>query len=149
MKRNSSIELYRVGLMFGICLLHSIGFGPFKCSWACNILASCVVGFVFISGWCGIKFSWWKLVKLYGIGVYAAGVFGVLLVLNGQVGTLSEATMLSYKKLTHGFWFLHAYAVMMTLAPMVDALLSVGRVSTLVPFLAIVWIWGFGRTPFG
>lgn len=146
MKRNPSIELYRVGLMFGICLLHSISFGPFKCAWASNILASCVVGFVFISGWFGVRFSWLKLIKLYGIGFYAAFCFGLLSWLTGDVNTVGDAVILGWRKLTHGFWFLHAYAAMMMLAPLVNALIDGGQISNIYPLLCLVYIWGFGRT---
>jgi len=47
-----------VMLMFGICLLHAVGFGGHGQAWVINILSSCVVGFVFISGWFGVRFSW-------------------------------------------------------------------------------------------
>lgn len=151
MKRNPAIELYRVGLMFGILLLHSLSFGPIRCAWASNILASCVVGFVFISGWFGVKFSWMKLAKLYGIGLYAAFVFGLLSWMTGDVDTAGGALMLGWHKLTHGFWFLHAYAVMMMLSPAVNALIDGGgRIPSIYPILFLVWIWGFGRTlPYG
>ena len=142
MKRNPSIELYRVGLMLGICLLHSISFGLFKCAWVSNILASCVVGFVFISGWFGVKFSWYKLLKLYGIGQYAALVFGLLSWLVGDVDSFCGGLMLGWHKLTHGFWFLHAYAVMMMFAPLVNALIDGGgadfkHLSFAVPCVAL------------
>lgn len=151
MKRNPSIELYRVGLMFGICLLHTLGFGAFRCVWASNILASCVVGFVFISGWFGVKFSWMKLAKLYGIGLYAALVLGFLSWMTGDVDTICGALLHGWHKLTHGFWFLHAYAVMMMLSPAINALIDGGgQVSSIYPLLFLVWIWGFGRTlPYG
>lgn len=80
-QREANIEVYRVALMFGICLLHTIGYGGNTTPWMQNVLLSCVVGFVFISGWFGVKFSWWKLVKLYGIGLYCAMVFGILSVI--------------------------------------------------------------------
>jgi len=64
-ERNPAIELYRVMLMFGICVLHSITQCGHNIPWIANILLSCVVGFVFITGWFGVKFSWWKIIKLY------------------------------------------------------------------------------------
>lgn len=126
MKRNPSIELYRVGLMFGICLLHLISFGSVRCAFVSNILASCVVGFVFISGWFRVKFSWMKLARLYGIGLYAALVFGLISWALGDVNTAGGVLLLGWHKLTHGFWFLHAYAVMMMLSPAINALIDGG-----------------------
>lgn len=130
MNRNSSIELYRNGLMFNICLLYSIVLGPLKYPWLRNFLVSCVVGFMFISEWFGVKFRWWKLAKLYGAGVHAVSVFIALLAVTGSAGPLGEAAiMLSCDKLTYGLWVLQACIGMLILAPMVDALLSVVRFS--------------------
>ena len=70
MKRNPAIELFRVLLMFGICLLHvqtAAGGGRLT-----SVLVSCVPGFVMISGWFGIHFSWRKIFMLYGVAVYAS-----------------------------------------------------------------------------
>ena len=146
MKRNSSIELYRVLLMFGICLLHAVGFGGHGVSWACNILTTCVVGFVFISGWFGVRFSWWKVLKLYGIGAYAAMVFGSLLLITGGASDVGTALAKGYDKLIHGFWFLHAYALMMCFAPLVNAAVERGKMVAVLPLLVSVWFWGFGLT---
>lgn len=118
-QRDIAIELYRVMLMFGICLLHAIGQSAEPRAWMQNILASCVVGFVFISGWFGIKFTWMKLAKLYGIGLYCALVYG-LMACWGESNWLIAAPKLAWFKLTHGFWFLHAYALMMALTPLAN-----------------------------
>ena len=75
MKRDSVIELYRVGLMYGICLLHSISQAGHNVVWAANMLSWCVPGFMFISGWFGMRFSFMKVAKLYGISLYCATVF--------------------------------------------------------------------------
>ena len=72
MKRDCSIDVYRVCLMFGICLLHSITQAGHNVAWAANMLSWCVPGFMFISGWFGIKFSIAKVLKLYGISFYCA-----------------------------------------------------------------------------
>lgn len=47
--RSAGIELFRVVLMFGICLLHSIGQNGCPGSWLTYLLRPCVVAFVFIS----------------------------------------------------------------------------------------------------
>ena len=124
MARNNSVEIYRVGLMAGICLLHSMGFGMRQNVFAMNILSSCVVGFAFISGWFGIRFSWLKLAKLYGIGVYAAAIFGMASLTIGDASDIVSAAVMAFNKLVKGFWFLHAYAVMMIMSPMINALLE-------------------------
>jgi len=108
-------------LMFGICLLHAVGFGGHGQAWVVNILSSCVVGFVFISGWFGVRFSWWKVVKLYGIGVYAAAVLAVGLWATGTEPGAAAACGKAFNQLIHGFWFLHAYALMLCLSPLVNA----------------------------
>jgi len=90
MKRNPSIELYRCLLMYGICLLHAVTQCGHNVPWLANVLTTCVVGFVFISGWFGVKFTWWKLVKLYGIGTYAALVLFVGLCLRDGGGGLMQ-----------------------------------------------------------
>ena len=143
-KRNCAIEFYRLALMFGICFLHSIGFGRHPNVFASNVLCSCVVGFVFISGWFGIEFRWWKLVRLYGVGGYAACVFGVLSMAAGTVSTWHGAGILAYNQLIHESWFLHAYAFMMVLAPLVNA--TVSQRGKVYPLFVMVWIWGFGLT---
>ena len=72
-KREESIEAFRVLLMLGICLLHVCGT---QCGhptqWLANMLYWCVPGFVFISGWFGMRFSLKKIIRLYGLALYAA-----------------------------------------------------------------------------
>ena len=81
--RDGAVELYRVALMYGICLLHTVNFGGYQKWWLANVLYTCVVGFVFISGWFGIRFSWMKLAKLYGIGCYCAVISNIFAIFRG------------------------------------------------------------------
>ena len=147
MKREGSIELYRCLLMFGICLLHAINFGGYGSRWMANMLAPCVVGFVFISGWFGINFKWQKVLKLYGVGAYCAIVYGIaMLVWRGG----GDVFRIGCFKLTHGYWFLHAYVIMMALSPLVNLAVPYGtgkcKWEILAPLWAVVFIWGFART---
>ena len=90
-KRDASIDFYRVMLMFGICTLHSITQAGHNVAWAANMLSWCVPGFMFISGWFGMRFSFMKVAKLYGISLYCAAVFATFdAVVSGGGGRFSE-----------------------------------------------------------
>lgn len=116
MKRNNSIEVLRCLLMFGIVLLHCCSQGPIKLMILYRLCMSCVTGFVFISGYFGIKFSWQKLVALIATAIYCAAIsFGgeCLLGLGG-----SDFGFWEY--LISGNWFLWAYMCLMMFAPMIE-----------------------------
>ena len=71
-QRNLSVEFLRTSLMFAICFLHAVSQGDYYCTWLVRLLCPSVCGFVFISGWYGVYFSMRKVLKLYGIGLYAS-----------------------------------------------------------------------------
>ena len=80
-QRNMSLELMRLCMVFGIVLLHVItqsGYlevgGPFTRKFI-NLLYPCVAGFVFLSGYFGIRFSWGKVMRLVGLFVFYVLVF--------------------------------------------------------------------------
>lgn len=72
MKRNPSIELYRCFLVYGICLLHTIGNSLGEDLWASSCLMFCVDGFIVISGYFAIRFSWKKIAMLELTGIWCA-----------------------------------------------------------------------------
>lgn len=141
MKRNSSIELFRVLLMFGICLLHSITQGGHNQAWVANVLTPCVAGFVFISGWYGIRFSVRKLVLLWGIALWASFAFAVYSTLVAGTGILVVLW-----GVISDTWFLHAYVLLMLLAPLLNAAVEKLPWTAFLPFLLGVFGWGFART---
>lgn len=117
--RNANIDVYRVGLMFGICLLHSISQGAYNFPALVRPLLWCVTGFVFISGWFGIRFSLGKLLRLYGVSLYCAITFCVLdhWICGGRGWV--ETIRLAWR-ITTGQWYLNAYAVLMCLSPILN-----------------------------
>lgn len=141
-KRNSSIELYRCLLMFGIVLLHCAGKGASIAPWLGNLLKFCVTGFVFISGYYGIKFSWRKLGKLYALGVFCAFIGAMFqVVFGGSVGVLPE----TWNNL-RWFWFLHAYAILMFFAPILNLAFECRRrelVKLMLPIAFLLFGWSF------
>ena len=72
MKRDARIEFFRCMLMFGICLLHTVGNSGHNDYWLSSMLAFCVDGFVLISGYFGIKFSWKKILSLEITSIWCA-----------------------------------------------------------------------------
>ena len=140
MKRNASIELYRILLMYGIVTLHvPYVLGPAFC-WENIGLAWCVDGFVFITGWFGIRFSVRKLALLYGTALVSAFMIEGLAIAFGH--GLGDNVFDGVVRHIKGMWFLHAYAVMMCLAPLVNAVLQSRDWRALVPFSALVFGWG-------
>lgn len=147
--RDPAPEVYRVALMFGICLLHSITMCGHVTAWAANVLLSCVNGFVFITGWYGLRFKPSKLVRLYAVTLFTGSVVLATRLWLGDFALGWEKETLSRVKDCYlGYWFLNAYAMLMLLAPLVDA--AIERVprrllgSVLAPLGVLVFVWAFG-----
>lgn len=142
-KRNPAIELYRCILMFGICLLHCLHCDNYGV-WAESLLLPCVCGFAFISGWFGVRFAPSKVLRLYGIQFYCLAAMQVASWAGGNGFNVQ-----SIFKGFYSFWFIHAYVLMMLLAPFVNHAAEDRRaVHVLVPLLVAVFGWGFlGRFP--
>lgn len=143
MKRNPAIELYRCILMFGICLLHCLHRDNYGV-WAESLLLPCVCGFAFISGWFGIRFAPSKVLRLYGIQLYCLAVMQIVSWAGGN-GFYIQSILKGFCS----FWFIHAYVLMMLLAPLVNHATDDRRsLRVMVPFLVAVFGWGFlGRFP--
>ena len=115
-KRNKAIDAYRITLMFGICLLHSISQAGHNVSWANNCFSWCVTAFAFISGWFGMRFSFMKLTKLYGVSLYCAAV---ICIVNAVFG-YGDGCLKYIWDVAVGQWYLNAYAILLCLAPILN-----------------------------
>lgn len=158
-ERNRAIELLRILLMFGIVMIHVIGKGAYSQRWLANLLKICVPGFVFITGWFGLQFSWRKIGKLYAIGAYCALVGTIFWAL--MLGESVTLQALCDRWLTDmkWFWFLHSYAVLLMVAPMLNIAvekvietreriggrdaIGIRQSNILLPFLVVVFGWAF------
>lgn len=140
--RNAAIELLRVALMFGICLLHSITQAGHCVRGLDNVLLSCVNGFVFISGYFGIKFKVSKVLSLIGVSLYAA------FVAYGFSDFAYGTNIPFWRTYVEGYWFLWAYIVLMLVAPLCDAALEKRNEravwSLSLPVLFAVFVWSYG-----
>ena len=140
-QRNMSLELMRLCMVFGIVLLHVItqsGYldagGAFTRKFI-NLLYPCVAGFVFISGYFGIRFSYGKAMRLIG-----------LLVLYVLVFSLPFDRRAAMHRMTDD-WFLYSYLVLMTLSPLFNAAFEGKDKKSIVmigmPYLVAVYGWGW------
>ncbi len=113
LNRNASIDVFRVVLIFGICLLHSITQAGHCIRGLDNVLLCCVDGFVIISGFFGIKLRISKILSLLLTSLYVACV----VIMIGRLLGLQVNLVNIYLK---GYWFLWAYIVLMLLAPVIE-----------------------------
>lgn len=144
MNRNPAIELFRVLLMLGVCVLHAMTMcghnsGPIL-GRLTYVLYSCVVGFVFISGWFGIDFKFRKLLRLWGVAFYAASVAIVVAVWAGEDWRLPVSDILRTN------WFLNGYCVLMLLAPLVNLAIERKFYFPVGCLLMLVFGWAFLTT---
>lgn len=153
-KRDTSVELYRATLMLGICFIHCVTYsGLDRHMWAGYLLRSCVDGFVFITGYFGMRFKLSKLMGLFSISILCGDlIFCLAVVTRGNVVFGVEAC-----KLLHWYclepWFVVAYAFLMFMAPIVNFIVDKCsdrlRLELLVPVLVLVFVWSFlSTTPY-
>ena len=136
MKRNLDIEVLRCFLMLIIVIYHGCNNGPFSVDgenhdvkflawflfWATN-------AFVFISGWFGIRFSWRKVLKFLGLGLYAS----VLLML------LSPFVAKGFSWRFSLGWFGNSYLALMLVSPLINAGLEALEAKS-KQVLCVAWI---------
>ena len=141
MKRDSSIEMYRSLLMLGICWLHCCQQGG-RFSETMNIyylMRPAVVGFVFISGWFGIRYSTVKVFKLIGISAVCSMISVCICY---RVGVIYDFVY----SFTKGYWFLWAYVALLIVSPILNAAIEGEKRivnKRIIPLLAVVFIWSF------
>lgn len=140
MRRNAAIELYRCLLMFGIVLMHCVSQGPIVRIVPYRFLMACVTGFVFISGYYGIKCTSFKIVHILAttflcsaIGLFSCRIFGWG---SGQPHI--------WQYFISGNWYVWAYLVLMAIAPIIDrAVESDKQHRWAIPLLVAVFGWNF------
>ncbi len=127
--------------MFGIVLLHTHWHSIEHHDWFGRMLTFCVPGFVFISGYFGIKFAVGKLVRLYATAIFGMCVVMAAVVLfTDQIQNATDYIHQVFEKL-NACWFLHAYAVLMLFAPMLNAALE--KKGWAIPFLFVAFGWAY------
>lgn len=119
--RDGGVELFRCLLMFIIVLHHCCVHGPLTETWAARLLFAVTVpavdGFVAISGWYGIRFSWWKALRLLGLFAFYSALFCCLSAGAWWAGLTPNPPHFTLS----GGWFGPTYLALMALAPLLNA----------------------------
>lgn len=145
MKRNVAIESFRLGMMFGIVLLHVITKTGYCHRGLDNLLSPCVLGFVVISGYFGIRFSWMKIVRLLALALFCSSFMYVIGWLYGQY----EFSLSQCLNEVRGYWFLYAYIALMMLSPLINAAVDGLKndrravLGAFVPVVALIYGWSY------
>ena len=136
--RDSRIELFRCACMFGVVLLHALTQGGYADAHRGldNLMTPSVVGFVFISGYFGIKCRLRGVLKLLGIGLSSWIVLAVL--------NLDFTTSFGVRGY---WWFLWMYLTLMTMAPLAETMFAQnGAITRIVPFAVVIFVWSYVAT---
>lgn len=137
MKRDYGTDICRAIFMFFIVLQHMAGFTGHNIPWFTNVVSFGVTGFVFISGWYGIRFSIVRLLKLWGVAVWCAVL--VFLYTGGH-------SLNNFLSILYGWWFLNAYTILCLVAPLlnlgVEKAIESGRQKEVaIPIALLVFGW--------
>lgn len=136
-RRNVGLDIFRIIMMFGICLIHSCGQGAYKNVTLHNMVLPCVVGFAMLSGYFGLRFTPSKLLRLYALAIGYCFVIPIIGQSYGDDGYLRS--VISTWGAPWRYWYLHAYAALFCLSPA----LKCEKLGRIQPFVGIVFVWGF------
>ena len=142
MQRDVTIDLMRLVFMYMICMVHAVEYVDSRWAhWLGNICFAGVPGFVLISGYYGMRFSWRKALRIEGVGIGCAMTV-VALALMCKACPLGNAAM-EVVRLWKGYWFVHAYVVMMVLAGLGERCEKDEMVRRTMPYIVLVFGWSF------
>ncbi len=120
-QRDGGIEVFRCLMMFLVVLCHVGGANVFRSEHATLPIVAltylAVPGFVAISGWYGIRFTWKKWFAVWGITAFYSVASFFVAHLAVDLGWVVKVPSLKIS----GGWFIGPYLVLMLLAPVLNA----------------------------
>ena len=135
--RNASIDFFRCLLMFGIVVQHVVGQSAYIRHGADFLTNWCVCGFVFVSGYFGIKFKPSKFISLIALGVFCAVVANM---------AYGKPPLVAVKAIRY-YWYLWAYLFLMLLAPVINVAFEKcdrkALVAMVLPIVFLIYGWSF------
>ena len=125
--------------MFGIVVQHVVGQSAYIRHGADFLTNWCVCGFVFVSGYFGIKFKPSKFISLIALGCFCA-------ITSNMAYGVSPFEAL---KAVRYYWYLWAYLFLMLFAPMINSAFENNDRKTIVamvlPILFLIYGWSFAN----
>lgn len=109
------------------------------------LMRPCVVGFVFITGWFGIRSGGKSMKHILTSAICAVMSIGLKVVTSGWhgIGALVGDFLHSF---VTGYWFLWSYVALMLLAPILNAALEGERKEVnarVIPLFVLIFGWAF------
>ena len=139
--RDPKIELFRCLCMFGVVLLHALTQGGYADAHRGldNLMTPSVVGFVFISGYFGIKCRIKGVLKLISVGATSWLMLAML-----------NMTVMDSFGIKGYWWFLYMYLTLVSMAPLTEEIFvrnGKGSVAAIiVPFAFVIYVWSYAAT---
>lgn len=141
--RTPSVEVLRILMMLGIVACHVIGQGGHDNHLGIDRICGCgVVGFMFISGYFGIRCSLGRVLRLLGMAVYCNLIVAWVGVLLNPSASYMHYFLYNWTR-GSGWWFLWGYIVVMLLSPLIETAFSTKQLNFITPVLALVFGWQF------
>ena len=135
--RNSSIDLYRCVLMMGIVAQHVVSQSAYVRHGVDFLTNWCVCGFVFVSGYFGIKFRPSKVISLIALGIFCSVVSNMA----------HGCSFLLALNAVRWYWYLWAYVFLMLMAPSINTAFEKADKRTIITFIlpiaVLCWGWNF------
>jgi surface polysaccharide O-acyltransferase-like enzyme len=123
--------------MFGIVIQHVVGQSAYIRHGADFLTNWCVCGFVFVSGYFGIKFKPSKFISLVALGVFCAVVSNM---------AYGKPPLVAVKAIRY-YWYLWAYLFLMLLAPLINSAFEKcdrkAIVTMVLPIVFLIYGWSF------
>lgn len=141
--RTQSVEVLRVIMMLGIVACHVIRQGGYDNHLGIDRICGCaVVGFMFISGYFGIRCSLGRVLKLLAMAVYCNLIVAWVGVLLHPSASYMHYFLYNWTR-GSGWWFFWGYIVVVLLSPLIEAAFSTRRFDFVIPIIMLVFGWQF------
>ncbi len=145
--RNVNSDLYRILMTWGIVLIHVLGVGKYTNSSLSHLYGWTLCGFMFISGFYGVKCLPSKFIRLLGTALFVT--FCLVTISIFYTPFLLENTNYwsNISICMRGYWYVWSYCILLILSPIFNSFFknasSAEIIQSLIPILFFAFIWNY------